>query len=68
MEKLLEQFEHVTDVVDKVEELIAEAQRTRGRKEKQRILREAQELADAYQRHCEAGGNDKQQFNQIYHG
>lgn len=59
-------FEYISDVPAKIESLIEEANRTRGRKEKRKLLKEAQELADQYQKHCEAGGNDKKQFNTIY--
>lgn len=68
MHKLLQDFEFISDVPDKIESLIKEASTTRGRKEKSRILQEAQELADAYQEHCEEGGNNAKQFTQIYHG
>lgn len=68
MNNLLDFFEYISDVPDKIESLISEANRTRGRKEKRKLLQETQELADAYQAHCEAGGNHVKQFNQIYRG
>lgn len=65
MEQLLKKFSYLSDAADEIERLTKEADTTPGRKEKQRLRQEAQDLADAYQRHVNAGGNDKQQFTQI---
>lgn len=65
MHKLLTPFGYLSDAADEVDRLIAEAGRTRGRKEKHELLVKAQALADAYQSHCTDNGNDKKQFNQI---
>lgn len=65
MEKLLQQFDYISDAPLKVQSLLDEAERTRSRKEKNRLWGQAQTLADAYERHCKEGGNDKKQFNQI---
>lgn len=65
MSKLLEPFGYLSDAAEEIDRLIAEAGRTRGRKEKHELLVKAQALADAYQVHCSKGGNDKKLFNQI---
>jgi hypothetical protein len=63
MESILDSFEDLPSVVERIDILVSEATKTRGKKEKKALLSEAQTLADAYQDHCERGGNDKKQFN-----
>jgi len=65
MEKILYSFDYISDVPLKVQSLLDEAERTRSRKEKNRLWEQAQTLAEAYERHCKEGGNDKKQFNKI---
>lgn len=65
MKDTLKRFEYLSDATDELDTLIELASKTRKHSEKQRLLTAAQELADAYQEHCSAGGNDKKQFNTI---
>lgn len=65
MEPLLEEFEWVGDAVEKIDNLVEQAGKTRGKKEKRKLLEQAQALADAFQRYCEAGGNTVKQFKRI---
>ena len=59
---ILEGFESLTDVVNKIDDLVEQAHKTKGRKDKKLILTEAQKLADAFQDRCEKGGNHVKQF------
>lgn len=63
MANILDSFEDLPAVVEKIDDLCLQAKKTKGKKEKRNLLGQAQELADAYQEHCEKGGNMKKQFN-----
>jgi hypothetical protein len=65
MKDILKPFEYLSDVTDKIDELIEAASKTRKKSEKRPLLSEAQALADAYPEHVSANGNDKKQFNPI---
>jgi hypothetical protein len=65
MKDILKPFEHLPAIVEKIDNLVDQATRIKGKKDKRILLTEAQRLADAYQEHCEDGGNDKKQFNAI---
>lgn len=65
MKDLLKGFESLADVVEKIDNLVEQAGKTRGRVEKRKLLQEAQDLMDAYEEHCQRGGNDKKQFNPV---
>jgi predicted translin family RNA/ssDNA-binding protein len=62
---ILDQFEFIDDAAEKLDKIIEQADKTRSKVEKKKLLREAQTLADAYQEHCEAGGNSVKQFKQF---
>lgn len=63
MKDILKDFEYLNDAVEKIDSLVEEARKERKKIEKRKLLIQAQELADAYQEHCEAGGNHVKQFN-----
>jgi len=52
---LLAPFEYLSDVADRINELVEQA-KTGPRKEKMQKLEEAEKLARAYEKHC---GRDK---------
>lgn len=62
---LLSDFENIHDAIFKIDSLVNEANSTRKKVEKRQLLTKAQKLADAYQKHCEDGGNYAKQFKQI---
>lgn len=62
---LLDNFEFIDDAAEKVDKLVEQAERTKGKIEKRKLLTEAQNLADAYQKHCETGGNTVKQFKPL---
>lgn len=58
------EFEDLPAVVERIDSLVFEARTLRG-KEKKAKVHEAQRLADAYDKHCQAGGNTVTSFNLI---
>jgi len=65
MKDILKEFETLPDVIHKIDNLTEQANKVKSKVEKRQLLTEAQKLADAYQEHCEAGGNYAKQFKQI---
>lgn len=62
---LLDKFESLPDIVTEIDNLIFDAELVLTRKERKEKLQEAQALANAFQAHCEAGGNHIIQFNRF---
>lgn len=65
MKDIIKDFEYLSLIIEKIDDLVFQASKTRGKKEKKILLTEAQALADAYQEYCEEGGNHVKQFNAL---
>lgn len=62
--RTLAEFPDLPAVVDEIDRLVEKADHQTG-KERKASLTEAQRLADEYQKHCEAGGNQIIQFRKL---
>lgn len=51
MHPLIEPFEYINDVTDKIDDLCLLAHKTRNKKEKKELLGQANDLAKAYMEH-----------------
>jgi hypothetical protein len=60
---VLNQFESLPDIVLQIDVLMFDATHAPDRKTRIAKAREAKSLADAYQQHCEIGGNNAKQFS-----
>lgn len=62
MQTDISSFEYLSDVTDRIDELIDRCKVERLKEEKKKLMKEARELSIAYNNHVRLGGNDKQQF------
>lgn len=62
MQTDISSFEYLSDVTDRIDELIDRSKFEHSKEEKKKLIKEARELSVAYDKHVRLGGNDKQQF------